>query len=624
MEDRHTHTTRKTSLRKVFDLEGEHHQRLVQYISDCHWMVFHATHVLKLYVLRHANFDAPIDIILIRDILYLVNGEYRPRAEERRTALAQLAPLLTEYRTHVPSATPIGMKSPQQTIHYLATAMLTNLIVNVQEHFNHMLLKFINRRLGVREEVRRLKEFPDAKERIRDYYKHIRQIKSLVTMAPDADMNIVLTELEQTLQRDVLAILPATYDLPEGLAYNVVAKPIVFIAPHCRLARAMEQYEIPQCSALPLRRSKILSHAPIDTKILCTHIFKDYTLIRNLAENKSELWRRLFKLDNKAFKDTSTFTFSGRITTDGTAVCVYLEKNNTKYGQKRKRMSKAALREQAAGMYFNLHLDEIRAVSNIVVIDPNKRDLLYCRDARTETPIRYTSNQRAVETRTRKYRTMTEAWKKEAGIDILESSLPSHKTMNPETYLAYLAKMEETLRPLVDFYARPIHRKLRLNVYINTLRSDDRFANKLKQTYGKDIAIIMGDWSDAGHTMKFQTSSKTKGWQKVFRRNRLPFFLIDEHRTSKLCPKCHGNTELPISRPSPRPWRKADGRNVRVTGLLGCKNLECLKQVDGPASFRFWNRDGASTLNMLHIVSRTMETGERPFLFSRTRPNTPS
>ena len=124
----------------------------------------------------------------------------------------------------------------------------------------------------------------------------------------------------------------------------------------------------------------------------------------------------------------------------------------------------------------------------------------------------------------------------------------------------------------------------------------------------------MGDWNDAGRTMRFQTSSKTKGWEKVFRRNHVPFYLLDEHKTSKYCPKCETDTHKPFTRLSPRPWRASQGQIIRVSGLLGCNNLNCIKQ-DGLT--RFWNRDALSTLNMLKIVKEMMETGERPKLFCR-------
>lgn len=438
-------------------------------------------------------------------------------------------------------------------------------------------------------------------------------------MAPGSDDladELQLTDEEEILRYEIQSILP--YDEPQWdiLAYLVACKPEKFITAYCRLSSYMEEYEYPQFSALPLRRSHVLSHAPIDTKILCTHIYEDSSLIKTMADNKRLLWARIFDLNNKAFKSRSGVQFNGMIKTDGTSVSVHLEKDKGFYGRKRKRSSKATLEAQVKNSYFENHLPKIQKCSNFVVIDPNKRDLLYCRDANGDRITRYTSCQRAVEIKSRKYRKLRERLKREAGIDVLESTIPTHKTMRLSRYLTYIQSIDGTIGVQRAFYENPIHNKLKLNAFINTKRSEDTFVNVLKAKYNDDISVVMGDWNDAGRTMRFQTSSKTKGWEKVFRRNHVPFYLLDEHKTSKYCPKCENDTHKPFTRLSPRPWRARHGQIDRVSGLLGCKNLKCIKQ-DG--STRFWNRDALSTLNMLKIVKETMETGNRPSLFCRLK-----
>ncbi|TPX39021.1 hypothetical protein SeMB42_g06521 [Synchytrium endobioticum] len=48
--------------------------------------------------------------------------------------------------------------------------------------------------------------------------------------------------------------------------------------------------------------------------------------------------------------------------------------------------------------------------------------------------------------------------------------------------------------------------------------------------------------------------------------------LIDGFRTLKRCPDCDGTVEPFTSRPSSRPWKRAQGAYERVRGLLGCTN----------------------------------------------------
>lgn len=605
----------KTSFARVFCGEDIHVQRLQTYIQQCHNLSFHATHVLKLYAIQHDAFETNFTKKIIVQTLHLLNDDYRPRNTQDIETANMMREAVQSYRQHVSNCTPIGMKYVQQTIHYLGAGIYTNMVVNVQSHFTKMLLKYINKRLDVRSRISQLKV---ANIGTSEFYSRVRKLKEIFTLAPGSDTlldEFPLSDEEEILRYEILSVLPYGEPQDNVLAYVVASKPDMFVSSYCRLSSYMEAYGYPQFSALPLRRSHVLSHAPIDTKILCTQIYKESSLIKGMMENKEALWSKIFNLKNKAFKSRSGFLFNGMIKTDGTSVSVHLEKNRRGYGRKRKRKSKAVMEEQVKNSYFEKHITEIQKRSNYVVIDPNKRDLLYCRDAKDDRVMRYTSSQRAVETRSRKYRKLRERLRRSSGIDVLESTIPTHKTMNMTLFVSYLQAMDGHFRTAQTFYENPIHTKLKLNGFINTKRSEDNFVNKLKATYKEDISVIMGDWNDAGRTVRFQTSSKTKGWQKVFRRNHVPFYLLDEHKTSKYCPTCESSTHKPFTRPSPRPWRASQGQIDTVSGLLGCNNLKCIKQ-DGPT--RFWNRDALSTSNMLKIVRGTMDTGIRPILFSRS------
>ena len=106
---------------------------------------------------------------------------------------------------------------------------------------------------------------------------------------------------------------------------------------------------------------------------------------------------------------------------------------------------------------------------------------------------------------------------------------------------------------------------------IKTQRSESNLIKNMKTKFGQDLVIVMGDWSDGGSTIKFQTSSKTKGWRTLFQRNHIKCYLIDEYKTSSLCPKCHNKTDQVKSRLSSRPWRRKEGKMENVHGLLGCR-----------------------------------------------------
>jgi hypothetical protein len=188
------------------------------------------------------------------------------------------------------------------------------------------------------------------------------------------------TEEERFVFQELDWILPDEFN-KEPLAYRVVAETERFVSPYCRLSQLYEMQGYRQFSALPLRKSYIFGHIPIDTKILLTNILGQPHLIATMTENKYDVWDSLFRMKTKAFKSRNGYSFDGMLKTDGVSACIYLRKNGTKARQKASRSSKKELLKRVKQNYFEHHVEEIKQHSNVVVIDPNKRDLLYCKDA---------------------------------------------------------------------------------------------------------------------------------------------------------------------------------------------------------------------------------------------------
>ena len=80
-------------------------------------------------------------------------------------------------------------------------------------------------------------------------------------------------------------------------------------------------------------------------------------------------------------------------------------------------------------------------------------------------------------------------------------------------------------------------------MFIRTQKSEAKLIKNMKRIY-ENFVVVMGDWSDGGHTQKFQSSSKTKGWRRTFKRNHIDCFLIDEYKTSSVCPRCNSSDWL--------------------------------------------------------------------------------
>ena len=73
--------------------------------------------------------------------------------------------------------------------------------------------------------------------------------------------------------------------------------------------------------------------------------------------------------------------------------------------------------------------------------------------------------------------------------------------------------------------------KLPFNTY---KKSEAKFIKKIKDTYGKNARIYIGDWDAGGHTLKGQTPSKGVGFRKMFRQYGLQVYLVNEFKTSKM------------------------------------------------------------------------------------------
>jgi len=230
--------------------------------------------------------------------------------------------------------------------------------------------------------------------------------------------------------------------------------------------------------------------------------------------------------------------------------------------------------------------------------------------------MRYTLNQRKVETKARLYEKKRLQLKQQYGIDEVERRLPSSKSMDAGQFTRYLQGVWRVEWRLEHFYGDPVHRRWRLNVYINKRRSEDRFINRLRAMYGDDIVIVIGDWNNAGRTRKHLPSTVTVGWRKVFERNGIQWFLIDEFRTSSVCPACGEliNKERKHYRPYSKTYKQRRGQEECVHGLLFCDNVQCIR--DG-WRYRYWNRDELATQNMVDIIRSYRNGNGRPVAFQR-------
>ncbi|KAI9093032.1 hypothetical protein DFS34DRAFT_269531 [Phlyctochytrium arcticum] len=169
-----THATTKCYLSSI--LKKEFKEPIAAHIRTVHHLAQHTTFFLKYWLSHFNGLDFPA---ITKEHIYmafvLLNKGPSQRLGPASLALQDLLwPFVEGYCSIFNFAHP-HLRHDQQTSHYVGDSILTNLRVNVQEHFVRMYLRYINTRLGVKAAIRILKGLPDWKEQVKQYCAHLRR-----------------------------------------------------------------------------------------------------------------------------------------------------------------------------------------------------------------------------------------------------------------------------------------------------------------------------------------------------------------------------------------------------------------------------------------------------------------
>ena len=187
-----------------------------------------------------------------------------------------------------------------------------------------------------------------------------------------------------------------------------------------------------------------------------------------------------------------------------------------------------------------------------------------------------------------------------------EISKFNRKSLNILKFKEYIQKKSEINGMLFAFYEKYIFRKLRLQSYRNTKRSEQRMLNNFKRIFGneKDVVVCFGDYEQKKQ-MKFKEATKGKGMRTLFRKAGFQTYLVDEFRTSCMCSKCEiGICKKTMVRENPKPYRTG---NIIVHGLICCKN-----------GCGYWNRDVNGATNIYKIAYNAINNKAKPNYLSRS------
>jgi hypothetical protein len=214
----------------------------------------------------------------------------------------------------------------------------------------------------------------------------------------------------------------------------------------------------------------------------------------------------------------------------------------------------------------------------------------------------YTNKQRIKETKRIKYSSLLKNYKDKQHITEIENTLSlfNSKTCDIEKFKEYIKEKLKVNDAIAKLYQDEKFRKYKWYSYINTKRTEDNMLNKIEYKYGKDIKIIIGDWSIGKQMRNFISTPNLSIKRKL--NTRFEVYNIDEFRTSCLNYKTEelcNNLYLPDKRNIERKMHSI------LTFKMENKRKGCI------------NRDKNGCKNIQKVFNHYIETGERPEKYKR-------
>jgi hypothetical protein len=569
----------------------------------------------------------------------------RMLANEQTLEYRQLIRSGMSYYKMISGFRQIDLVSPYQIALYQANTIVTSYLNSIMNGFGQQLRRIVNRLLDVKTRAQQLTtelteqglSQTDIKSRVaQEVHLPAREFKSAIAQRSVNASNIPAGMQDAFLElKPVLTAYPDSYSFAKNsIYYDAKIHPENHIYAYYKMSHLCETLKIKSFQCCPLRSSFIPGYFQIDTRILRTNILLERNLDYSL-DGKLRSWEKVVNLKSKAFRSqgpSHLLKFRGSIQTDGVGVTVLKANSDTRAGGPRRHAIGSTSTEPNV---TDLSLEDLRATQGqCVLIDPNRRDLLFCmhEDSTPDQPqiMRYTKNTQAKQRKERKYRNIRQSVKQEnANIGQTEAKLSqySRSTTLPHTFSMFVIQHSKVATMLSSHYSStntvplrnangvPLHRKLKLSSILNRNREDDRLCDDLRVSFGDNCILVMGNWS-AGNAA-FHEPIRGIGMRRALRKRGMTVLMLDEYNTSKHCPHCSEKSLEAFKRvPNPRPWRREEHPTVVCNGLLRCKNQNCMQPVQRT---RLYNRDVAAVCNFRHILQGLRVDGTRPPRFRRPR-----
>lgn len=532
----------------------------------------------------------------------------------------QFQPLLPECEK------PLEYRNLNTVLDYASVQLMTVFETNIKLHYVEYVEAYVNsvwQKDFLIERIRKIRKTKREREAgVRKLCTSLRLIKNdLLTVENEPFQSREM--YHNWIRQHKAVVLPNKVKYQKDLLYyDLQCKPQDYWPGMLRMTGVIEEAGKKIRNFCPLRTSVIPRHVTLDTTTLVHLLFtkengnKSKMLTKGeLVKNKDKIWETFFRTNMKIFENRD-YKFNHMIDTDGVSCCVLLIRKDLA-GKRAPKKKVAVVREEYIDDISD-HKAEGFKHNMVVGIDPNMSDLLYCANEDASKRFRYTQNQRRQELKIKKYRHIMQNEKSHLFVDSRsirdwESDLSKHdrKTVDECRFKAFIKAKLLVNSKVTVFYEERLFRKMRLNAFYNTRKSEQRLVQRFKEIFGtpEEVVVGIGDWEQRKHR-KFKEPLKGKGFRMLLRRAGYPVYLVDEFRTSCQCSHCQteeAKCEKFRLRVNPNVKKATGDRHFRlVHGLLACQKCN-----------RLWNRDVNSAINIARLTRQGVDGRERPNYLSR-------
>ena len=373
----------------------------------------------------------------------------------------------------------------------------------------------------------------------------------------------------------------------------------------------LKEQKIKLYQVIPIRTSTIPKYMPIDKSIILDILYTENKASLYKKQNNNQMdniWKtafsKLYTKKNKRLLKQGNYEFDHLIYTDGYGVSLIQKKikgsiYKDKYKKRQEFPNIDELNEEERKKLESMHL---------VGVDPGKRNIIHLIDE-NNNKLRYSSQQRQVECYHKRAKKRRNHLRTEE-VTTAESELSKtcSKSTNLNIFLKYVReKKKANDKILQKFYEKKEFRENRWRTYINTQKSHAKLINTINEKYkssdNQEICLMYGNWSQTKQMANYYPTPGI-GFKRMLSKS-FKIITVDEFKTSKLCCSCENETENPISRKNPKPY-KDDIKTVH--SLLRCKNVNCNK---------YYDRDVNGSKNILKLALHHIKFGERKNTFVR-------